>query len=236
MHSEYLVPIRHRGRLHGVLNIESTQSDFFTPEACEVFDAIASQVAGTIHLARVVRELETANRKLQALSMQDGLTGIANRRQFDAALQAIWARLVHNSVPLALLMVDADWFKALNDTAGHLHGDECLRALARLCAGCLRDDDDLVARFGGEEFVVLLPGRDLEAAVAVAESLRQAVERERFAHPASPIAPYVTVSIGASATWPSEGGAPEGLLLAADRAMYAAKARGRNCVVASYVG
>ena len=234
--SEYLVPIRHRGRLHGVLNIESTQSDFFTPEACEVFDAIAAQVAGTIHLARVVRELETANRKLQALSMQDGLTGIANRRQFDAALQAIWARLVKNSVPLALLMVDADWFKALNDSAGHLHGDECLRVLARLCAGCLRDDDDLVARFGGEEFVVLLPGRDLEAAVAVAEALRQAVERERFEHPASPIAPHVTVSIGASATWPSEGGDPEGLLLAADRAMYAAKARGRNCVVASYVG
>ena len=223
--SEYLVPIRHRGRLHGVLNIESTQSDFFTAEACEVFDGIAAQVAGTIHLARVVRELETANRKLQALSMQDGLTGIANRRQFDAALQAIWARLVQNSVPLSLLMVDADWFKALNDTAGHLHGDECLR-----------DDDDLVARFGGEEFVVLLPGRDLEAAVMVAEALRQAVERERLHHPASPIAPHVTVSIGASATWPSEGGDPEGLLLAADRAMYAAKARGRNCVVAKYVG
>jgi GAF domain-containing protein len=70
--SEYLVPIRHRGRLHGVLNIESTQSDFFSAEACEVFDAIAAQVAGTIHLARVVRELEVANRKLQALSMQDG--------------------------------------------------------------------------------------------------------------------------------------------------------------------
>ena len=234
--SEYLVPIRHRGRLHGVLNIESTHSDFFTPEACEVFDAIAAQVAGTIHLARVVRELENANRKLQALSMQDGLTGIANRRQFDAALQTIWARLVKNSVPLALLMVDADWFKALNDSAGHLHGDECLRALARLCAGCLRDDNDLVARFGGEEFVLLLPGRDLEAAVAVAEALRQAVERERFEHPASPIAPHVTVSIGASATWPSEGGDPEGLLLAADRAMYAAKARGRNCVIAKYVG
>lgn len=234
--SEYLVPIRHRGRLHGVLNIESTQSDFFTPEACEVFDAIAAQVAGTIHLARVVRELETVNCKLQALSMQDGLTGIANRRQFDAALQATWARLARSSAPLALLMVDADWFKALNDTAGHLHGDECLRALARLCAQRLQGEDDLVARFGGEEFVLLLPGRDLEAAVAVGEALRDAVEHERLEHPASPIAPHVTVSIGASATWPSEGGEPEGLLLAADRAMYAAKARGRNCVIAKYVG
>ena len=110
-----------------------------------------------------------------------------------------------------------------------------LRALARLCAACLRDDD-LVARFGGEEFVLLLPGRDLEAAVAVGEALREAVEHERLAHPTSPIAPHVTVSVGAAATWPSEGGGPEDLLLAADRAMYAAKARGRNCVVAKYVG
>ena len=234
--SEYLVPIRHRGRLHGVLNIESTQSDFFSAEACEVFDAIAAQVAGTIHLARVVRELEAANRKLQALSMQDGLTGIANRRQFDAALSKVWTRLARGSTPLALLMVDADWFKALNDTAGHLHGDECLRTLARLCAAQLQGEDDLVARFGGEEFVLLLPGRDLEAAVAVGETLRLAVAQERLQHPASPIARHVTVSVGAGSTWPSEGGQPQDLLLAADRAMYAAKARGRNCVVASYVG
>jgi len=207
----------------------------------EILAAVAAQRDEAVAflqalVAERTQALQILNERLEALSTTDGLTGIANRRQFDAALQAIWARLVKNSVPLALLMVDADWFKALNDSAGHLHGDECLRVLARLCAGCLRDDDDLVARFGGEEFVVLLPGRDLEAAVAVAEALRQAVERERFGHPASPIAPHVTVSIGASATWPSEGGDPEGLLLAADRAMYAAKARGRNCVVASYVG
>ena len=230
--SEYLVPIRHRGRLHGVLNIESTRTDFFTAEACEVFDDIAAQVAGTIHLARVVRELELANRKLQALSMQDGLTGIANRRQFDIALQRIWARLAGCSMPLALLMVDADCFKALNDSAGHLHGDECLRALARVCTAHAAGEDDLVARFGGEEFVLLLPGRDLEAAEGIAEAVRAAVEREAMAHPASPIATHVTVSVGASATWPSEGGSPEQLLAHADRAMYAAKARGRNCVVA----
>ena len=230
--SEYLVPIRHRGRLHGVLNIESTQPDFFSPEACEVFDAIAAQVAGTIHLARVVRELEAANRKLHALSMQDGLTGIANRRQFDMALQQAWTRLAEGSAPLALLMVDADWFKALNDTAGHLHGDECLRTVARLCVAHAPGEHDLVARFGGEEFVLLLPGRDLEAAVTVAEAVRQAVEHEALLHPASPIAAHATVSIGASSTWPSEGGSPELLLASADRAMYAAKAQGRNRVVA----
>ena len=219
-----------------MLNIESTQSDFFSPEACEVFDAIAAQIAGTIHLARVVRELEAANRKLRALSMQDGLTGIANRRQFDLALQAAWDRLARTTAPLALLMVDTDWFKALNDTAGHLHGDECLRTLARLCTERSSGDDDLVARFGGEEFVLLLPGRDLEAATRIAEDVRAAVAGEKLDHPASPNAAHVTVSVGASSTWPSEGGTPELLLAHADRAMYAAKARGRDCVVSMYCG
>src|SRR5262245_13587696 len=88
--SEYLVPIRHRARLHGVLNIESTRADFFYPEARAVFDAIADQIAGAIHLARVVAELELANRKLEQLSMMDGLTGIANRRCFDQRLAAEW--------------------------------------------------------------------------------------------------------------------------------------------------
>ena len=90
--SEYIVPIRHRVRLHGVLNLESTQADFFTPEVRAMFDAVALQIAGTIHLARVVRELELANRKLERLSMSDGLTGIANRRCFDLRLTEEWQR------------------------------------------------------------------------------------------------------------------------------------------------
>lgn len=88
--SEYIVPIRHRTRLHGVLNLESTHADFFTPEVRAMFDAVALQIAGTIHLARVVRELEVANRKLEQLSMSDGLTGIANRRCFDLRLVEEW--------------------------------------------------------------------------------------------------------------------------------------------------
>ena len=109
-------------------------------------------------------------------------------------------------------------------TTALLGGDAALCHVVALTRATLRASD-AVARFGGEEFVLLLPGRDLEAAVAVGEALRKAVARERLAHPASPIAPHVTVSIGAASTWPSE-----------DRAMYAAKARGRNCVVAKYVG
>jgi len=230
--SEYLVPIRHRQRMHGVLNIESTRTDFFDAEACAVFDAVADLVAGAIHFARMADELRLANRKLEQLSMIDGLTGIANRRRFDAQLRADWLRLAGEGRPLALLMVDADAFKPLNDACGHLHGDECLRELARICGGFAEGGEDLVARFGGEELVLLLPGRDLDAATAVAEALRVAVQARAMPHPASAVAPHVTVSIGVATALPDAARAPEWLVASADRAMYAAKLQGRNRVCA----
>jgi diguanylate cyclase (GGDEF)-like protein len=229
--SEYLVPIRHRQRMHGVLNIESRDAEFFTADVCAVFDAIADQVAGAVHLARIAGELEVANRKLAQLSMSDGLTGIANRRCFDGRLANDWARLARDGRPLALLLVDADSFKPLNDACGHLHGDECLRELARICASFVDDDGDLVARFGGEELVLLLPGRDQQAAHAVGERLRRKVEAASMPHPTSTIAPHVTVSVGVGAMQPDAALLPEALVDAADRALYVAKARGRNCVV-----
>jgi diguanylate cyclase (GGDEF)-like protein len=233
--SEYLVPIRHRTRLHGVLNIESTRADFFSAEALGVFDAIADQIAGAIHLARVVAELEVANRKLEVLSMSDGLTGIANRRCFDERLAASWGWLAEEGTGLALLLVDADAFKPLNDAHGHLYGDECLRELASLCMGFAHGPDDLIARFGGEELVLLLPGRDLAQAADLAETLRRRVEAAAMAHAASQVAPHVTVSIGVSAVLPDKSRSPDQLIDAADRALYAAKAQGRNRVVARAV-
>jgi diguanylate cyclase (GGDEF)-like protein len=233
--SEYLVPIRHRARLHGVLNIESTRADFFDAEAIAVFDAIADQVAGAIHLARVVAELEVANRKLEQLSMSDGLTGIANRRCFDQRLAAEWVWLEGEARELALVLVDADAFKPLNDAHGHLYGDECLRELARICTRFADGTDDLVARFGGEELILLLPDRDLPTALALGEALRRDVEAAAMPHTHSQVAPWVTVSIGVSAVRPGKAFTPERLIEAADRAMYAAKAQGRNRVVARSV-
>ena len=226
--SEYLVPIRHRQRMHGVLNIESTRTDFFDAEACAVFDAVADLVAGAIHFARMADELRLANRKLEQLSMLDGLTGIANRRRFDQQLHADWRRLAEQGRPLALLMVDADAFKPLNDACGHLYGDECLRELARICGGFADGEGDLVGRFGGEELVLLLPGRGLDAAATIAEALRIAVEAQAMPHPASVVAPHVTVSVGVAAMTPDPATPPDQLVAAADDAMYAAKARGRN--------
>lgn len=228
--SEYLVPIRHGRRLHGVLNLESARTDFFGPEACAVFDAVADLVAGAIHFARMADELTEANRQLERLSTRDPLTGIANRRQFDARLAQTWARQGRDGAPLALLLVDADFFKALNDSAGHLRGDECLRLLARTCERFALDEHHLVARYGGEEFVLLLPGLTLEAAIAQGEALRRAVAEQAFPHPASPLAPHVTISVGVAAQVPSAEASAEQLVAAADRAMYDAKAGGRNRV------
>ena len=226
--SEYLVPIRHGRRLHGVLNIESTSTGFFDAEACAVFDAVADLVAGAIHFARIADELRQANRKLEQLSMIDGLTGIANRRRFDQQLCVDWRRMAAEERPLALLMVDADAFKLLNDACGHLYGDECLRELARTCERFVESADDLVGRFGGEELVLLLPRRDRAAAAAIADALRVAVEARAMPHPTSPVAAHVTVSIGVAVAVPVVSRPPERLVASADRAMYAAKAQGRN--------
>jgi len=228
--SEYLVPIRHRARLHGVLNLESTRGDFFQPEVCAVFDAVAAQVAGAIHLARVVRELEVANRHLRLLSMSDGLTGIANRRSFDEELVYAWRRHAESQQPLSLLLVDVDRFKPLNDAAGHLRGDACLRAIAAQCLVAAPGATSMVARFGGDEFALLLPDCDGADARALAERLCRLVESHGLVHPNGGA---VTVSIGVATLHARDGEDAQRMIAAADRSLYAAKAQGRNRVCAN---
>lgn len=236
VNTEYLVPIRHRRRMHGVLNLESVRHDFFTPAVCAVFDAIAAQIAGAINAARLVEELGQANRKLHELSRVDGLTGVANRRCLDERLSGEMRRYARTGEPLALLLVDVDHFKLLNDSRGHLYGDECLRRLARLCTASVRAGTDVVARYGGEEFTLLLPACGQAHATLVAEKLRSAVLAMRMPHPASPVMDCVTVSIGVTAVRPVASMSPEAVIAAADAAMYQAKAKGRNRIAAGALG
>ncbi len=164
---------------------------------------------------------------LQQLLSTDALTGIANRRRFDAALAREWRRMARVRMPLSLLMIDVDHFKAFNDHCGHQRGDECLRQVARILVNAVGRPGDLVARYGGEEFVCLLPAIDEAGARAVAERLLRAVRGAAIAHPRSPLGPRLTISIGV-ATTAEFAGSPDALVALADRLLYAAKDAGRD--------
>lgn len=229
--SEYIVPIRYRERILGVLNLESTSTDVFTDEALSAFDSIARQIAGAVHLATVNQQLEEANRQLERLSSIDALTGLANRRHFDATLETEVRRAQRRQSTLSLLIADADCFKALNDSAGHESGDECLRQVADVLRSGLPRSSDLVARYGGEEFGIILPATEHKGAILLADSLRRKVERRRMVHPDSLAGPWVTVSIGVASADPRRGFEPESLVRRADAALYRAKEEGRNRVI-----
>lgn len=176
------------------------------------------------------RELERANRKLEALSATDGLTGVANRRRFDEVLANELRRSVRSGHALALLMLDVDYFKKYNDRYGHLAGDECLRIVARVLQKSSRRATDLVARYGGEEFSVIIAESDTAHALQQAENICQAIFELKLPHADSPFG-YITASIGVASLLPDEETTAEQLLRIADQALYHAKYQGRNRVV-----
>ncbi|MBV8635517.1 MAG: GGDEF domain-containing protein, partial [Burkholderiaceae bacterium] len=181
-----------------------------------------------IQVAR--EELESANIQLRLLSTTDGLTGIANRRNFDEVLAIESRRATRQSQPLALAMIDIDFFKAYNDHYGHQDGDECLRQVAGLLKHCICRAGDLVARYGGEEFVFLCPATTADTALALAEAFRAELEKLALPHAQSPFG-VVTVSIGVAAMVPDNTEQANCLLLRlADEALYLAKRDGRNRV------
>lgn len=196
---------------------------------------LEAQVAGqTLELRRTVEELrqaqadlEGANVQLEALSLQDDLTGIANRRRLQQVVEAEWSRARRHHLPIALCLLDLDHFKLLNDTRGHLEGDEALRRVAAYLAGAVRGGGDLVARYGGEEFAILLADTDEAQALELAERLRQGIEDLALPHDAVP-GGRLTASFGVAAYLPGPEQRPESLFEAADHALYRAKTAGRN--------
>jgi diguanylate cyclase (GGDEF)-like protein len=175
--------------------------------------------------------VRVANQHLDALASLDGLTGLANRRSFDRALERAWQHAGERREPLALMMIDIDHFKLFNDRYGHVSGDTCLRAVGETLSLVLLDEAVLVARYGGEEFALLLPGLDIGRATALADEARGAIEDLLITHAESPCG-HVTVSIGVESIVPAAGQAAADLVEAADRALYSAKRRGRNTVIA----
>lgn len=175
-------------------------------------------------------KLLEVNRNLELLALEDALTGLANRRQFDLFIQAEMGRARRHQVGLALLMIDVDHFKAFNDRYGHLAGDECLRKIGAIIVDTIKRPGDLAARFGGEEFAVVLPGTDYVGAFLLAERIRDAVLASGLEHSESPSG-VVTVSVGVCGYDPASPTTTEELIGAADKALYVAKASGRNMSV-----
>lgn len=179
------------------------------------------------------RELEDATQELERLSRSDGLTGVANRRHFDDILDREWRRAFRAKSTVSLILVDVDCFKSYNDTYGHLRGDECLKQVGLTLQASATRAGDLAARYGGEEFVILAPDIDIEGALVIAERARAAVELLNLPHERSAAAPVVTISVGVACFTVADGESPDGLIEAADEALYRAKSEGRNRVVAS---
>jgi diguanylate cyclase (GGDEF)-like protein len=171
--------------------------------------------------------LERAHEQHLRLSTTDGLIGIANRRQFELTLQNEWQRCARNRSSLCLLMVDIDCFKHYNDHYGHLAGDECLRQVARILGLCVKRSGEMVARFGGEEFALLLPGTDLQEGKRVAQRCLHEMLNAGIPHAGSPVSPWLTVSIGVATIVAAPGLSPATLVLEALAALGQAKEGGR---------
>ena len=174
--------------------------------------------------------LRKANHRLQALSLMDGLTQLANYTHFEGFLQQMWGLMQRRQEPLSLILCDVDYFKQYNDTYGHQAGNQCLKAIAGVLSELAHRSSDLAARYGGEEFILLLPGLNDEKAHLFAQRIQQRIAILDIPHAASKVAPIVTVSIGIATITPSPQFEPQKLFEQADKALYRAKSKGRNCI------
>ncbi|WP_240776363.1 diguanylate cyclase [Nitrincola alkalilacustris] len=195
-------------------------------------DYITKPVSPPIVRARVRNHLQLKYQRdlLRRIALLDGLTGIANRRHFDDVYEREWRRAQRQGTSLSLVLADIDFFKGYNDHYGHQAGDACLRNVARGVCEQIHRPADLAARFGGEEFICMLPDTPTEGAEEVAERIREAVEALALPHAASAIAPHVTLSLGVATALEPVTTSAEALLKLADEQLYTAKKAGRNQV------
>ena len=236
-----VVPVRKQGSPRAMLLLENRLSrGAFTADRLDAVSLIAGQLAVSLDNALIyaslehkvaerTRELREANQRLEALSISDPLTGLANRRRLDEVLRGEWLRALRSRGSIGLLMIDIDHFKRYNDRYGHVGGDSCLRAVAVALQATLRQNVDLAARYGGEEFTIVLPGADTATAAHVAERVHAAVLALREPHAASALG-YVTISIGVASLAPTNEIDVGQLIELADAALYRSKQEGRNRV------
>lgn len=179
---------------------------------------------------KIEEKLVRMQEELEELSFKDGLTGIANRRMFDSIMEVEWTNARRNHQPLSLILLDIDYFKQYNDHYGHLQGDECLIRVAELLQSAATRSRDFIARFGGEEFVLVLPETEAGSALKVAERCRRVILDAQIPHPRSESARFLTVSLGVGTVMPDANAELMEFIEMVDRRLYKAKQHGRNCV------
>ena len=190
---------------------------------------ILNMVRDIAERKRAEQQLESAYHAVEALAVMDALTGLANRRRFDQCLTAEWRRCLRDRKPLSMLLIDADLFKSYNDAYGHLRGDSCLKQIAEAALDVVTRPGDLVARFGGEEFAVILPSTSNEGAMQLALEICESLRRRKIIHSSSPFG-IMTISVGCATLAPKLGQHATELIEMADKALYHVKRSGRNHV------
>ena len=178
-------------------------------------------------------ELIRLQKELESLSFKDGLTGVANRRMFDSVLEEEWVSARRNNQPLSIALIDIDYFKQYNDHYGHIQGDNCLVRVAQTLNSAATRSRDFFARFGGEEFVLVLPETDEKSASKIAERCRALIFKEQIPHEKSQVGQVLTISLGLGTIVPSRTDEPRAFIEEVDRRLYQAKHSGRNCIVKS---
>jgi diguanylate cyclase (GGDEF)-like protein len=181
-------------------------------------------------LTEMAEQLDAANKKLTQMSYLDGLTAIPNRRYFEEFFKREWKNAIRENGFLSLIMFDIDCFKAYNDTYGHLNGDDCLKKIAKTLNNSLKRPRDFLCRYGGEEFIAVLPDTDKRGAFEVAQRFLREIKKLKINHKASPVSKNVTISIGVATIKPDKRKNASLFINEADKALYGAKHSGRNCI------
>ena len=219
----------------GIITVQSRQERIYTQKTLEVFGMLAAFLSIAIQNARNSEKLQCLNSELDELSNLDGLTGVANRRRLDEYLNHTWYTAQRQNQSVSLILFDMDFAKEYNDHYGHLAGDEAIKKIANTLKEVMKRRTDLVARYGGDEFVLVLSDTDENQALHVAQTVMWRLGECAIPHEASSISKHVTLSAGVATMWPSSSAVPSDLIARADLALYAAKDGGRN-QMATYSG
>lgn len=225
------VPILFEGQVLAILIFLCQNLVLLSLRSLDLVNAVATQLGAMIQRKKAEASLKQANYELKRLATLDGLTQLANRRQFDEYFEREWQRLAREEQPLSLILFDIDHFKRYNDYYGHLAGDDCLQQVAKAANHAVQRPSDLVARYGGEEFAAILPDTEIQGALVVAQMIREQIQQLKLPHASSPSHPYLTLSLGVSGTIPSLERSPDYLIALADAALYEAKNQGRDRIV-----